>query len=107
MGDVEELRMVVQEWGIDLGGEGGDMAAQMMGSAVLLRGWSGRNGSRRGKENGQPTPIQEEPTELTKEEKEKQELEKLRQMKETLKRLLQNYEMIPNVSFFFYKKTTH
>jgi aarF domain-containing kinase len=94
--DVEGLKAVCKGWGIDIGTDA--MAAQMMGSTILLQGWSGP-GRRLGKDvprhrnYAQDTAGQV----LTKEEKQKKDLETQRAMKATVKRFLENYELIPKV----------
>jgi aarF domain-containing kinase len=101
--DVEGLKTICKGWGIDIGGDA--MAAQIMGSAVLLQGWSGSS-RRLGKDapryrhheakSSEITRAQDTAGQtLTEEEKQKKDLETQRAMKATVKRFLKNYELIP------------
>ncbi|KAG8807584.1 hypothetical protein FRC17_004397 [Serendipita sp. 399] len=110
--DTQQLKAVCQAWGVDLGDDG--LGAQMMGSAVLLQGWSGSGGRKRRNpaqrrelhgphgdrritnNNGSGSPTNQ----LSHEEKMKRDLEIQRKMKETVKRFLQNYELIPKELIF-------
>ncbi|KAG8776530.1 hypothetical protein FRC16_004501 [Serendipita sp. 398] len=110
--DTEQLKAVCKAWGVDLGEDG--FGAQMMGSAVLLQGWSGPGGRKRrgasqsremrgahgGRHGTNREDVNGSEKELTQEERMKRDLEIQRKMKETVKRFLQNYELIPKELIF-------
>ncbi|KIM29483.1 hypothetical protein M408DRAFT_114122 [Serendipita vermifera MAFF 305830] len=102
--DVEGIKDICKGWGVNLGSDA--MGAQMLGSAVLLQGWSGR-GRRPGRHGAQGHDSSQslaandaESTATSKEEKKKKDLETQRAMKATVKRFLENYEMIPKELIF-------
>jgi aarF domain-containing kinase len=108
--DVEGVKAICKDWGIDIGTDA--MAAQLMGSAVLLQGWSG-SGRRLGKDvrrhrlheakSSGITDAQDTTGQiLTKGEKQKKDLETQRAMKATVKRFLENYELIPKACPLLY-----
>jgi hypothetical protein len=120
MRDIETMKAVVKEWGIDLGD--GGLGAQMLSSAILLQRWNmdspesnsiansdsklnAREEMRarwmRKKSKKRKKEEEEDPrTEEEKEEDERKELEMMRKLKETAKRFLENYEMIPKELIF-------
>jgi len=102
--DIEGLKAICKDWGIDIGAD--PMAAHIMGSAILLQGWSslsrqpkhsvvqrGSHGMKL-RENGH---TQSTEAETLSKERQKEQLEAQRAMKATVRRLLEKYERIPKV----------
>jgi aarF domain-containing kinase len=103
--DVEGLKAICEGWGIDIGADA--MAAQMMGGAILLQGWS-HSGKRSATDvpryghHGMRPAVQDAAGQaITEEEKQKRDMETQRAMKATVKRFLENYELIPKVCHSF------